>query len=255
MYVQPGHRKAAGIQILSEAAIAHAVEMKVTDIDLLIAADQTGIQAMLKRAGFTNSAVQYSRHYDISTNIELPSLHVPHPELSEVKLPTPRAMTLIDPQTKELVRNSEGELVFWVPLANDNGELLKSSTESPIYPELLLDPATNRWVFDGEGNLVTCPILYDENGQIVENQGMVQFYRPAYQIVDGKPALMRDATGNYVFCDVEVDKQGKIVTSPDGFPVFKQPKVEDNLRVLNRRWTRINADEEGMFVVVAGSNR
>lgn len=59
------------------------------------------------------------------------------------------------------------------------------------------------------------------NGQIVENQDIVQFCRPAYRIVNGKPVLMRDEIGNYVFCDVEWEKPGKIVKSPDGFPIFQ----------------------------------
>lgn len=113
-----------------------------------------------------------------------------------------------------------------MPLVDEQGELLKSSSGKTIYPELLLDPATNSWVIDAKGKLVGCPILRNENGQILENQDLVQFYRPAYQIVDGKPGLMRDETGNYVFCDVELDKQGKIVKSPDGFPIFKQPKIQ-----------------------------
>lgn len=109
-----------------------------SDIDLLIAADQQGIQSMLQHAGFTKAAVQYTRHYDMGMDTELPSFH------------------------------------------------------------------------------------------LVENQDIVQFYRPSYQIVDGKPVLMREASGNYVFCDVELDKQGKIVRTPDGFPVFKQPKIWQN---------------------------
>lgn len=133
-----------------------------------------------------------------------------------------------NPQTNELLRNSQEEPVFLMPLVDDKGELLKSSSGQTIYPELLLDPATNSWVIDAEDKLVTCPILRDKNGQIVENQDIVQFYRPGYQIVDGKPVLMRDETGNYVFCDVERDQQGKIVKTPDGFPVFKQPKIWQN---------------------------
>lgn len=225
MYVQPEHRKSEAILMLAKAAIAHAKTMKVSDIDLLIAADQTGIQAILQRAGFTKAAVQYTRHYDMAMDAELPSLHPPHPELPDVELPAPRAIPLRHPQTNELLRNSQGEPVFLMPLVDEQGELLKSSSGQNIYPELLLDPATNSWIIDAEDKLVACPILWDENGQIVENQDIVQFYRPAYQIVDGKPCLMRDETGKYVFCDIERDKQGKIVKSPDGFPVFKQPKI------------------------------
>ncbi|WP_341732312.1 GNAT family N-acetyltransferase [Microcoleus sp. EPA2] len=226
MYVQPEHRKSEAIQMLAKAAIAHAKTMKISDIDLLIAADQTGMQAMLQRAGFTKAAVQYTRHYEMAMDAELPSLHPPHPELPDVELPAPRAIPLRHPQTNELLRDSQGEPVFLMPLVDDNGELLKSSNGQPIYPELLLDPATNSWVIDAEDKLVTCPILRDENGEMVEHQEIVQFYRPAYQIVDGQPILMRDETGNYVFCDVERDPHGKILKTPDGFPIFKQPQIE-----------------------------
>ncbi|WP_293342321.1 GNAT family N-acetyltransferase [Microcoleus sp. CAWBG58] len=225
MYVQPEHRKSEAILMLAKSAIDHAKTMKVSDIDLLIAADQTGIQAILQRAGFTKAAVQYTRHHDISTDAKLPSLHPPHPEFPDVELPTPRAIPLRHPETNELLRDSQGKPIFLIPLVDDNGELLKSSNGQPIYPELLLDPATNSWVIDGEDKLVTCPILRDENGQIAENQNMVLFSPPAYDIAGGQPCLMRDAAGNYVFQEVERDRQGKIVKTPDGFPVFKQPKI------------------------------
>lgn len=107
MYVQPEHRKSEAIQMLAKAAIAHAKNMKVSDIDFLIAADQQGIQAMLQRAGFTKAAVQYTRHYDMARDAELPSLHPPHPELPDVELPAPRAIPLRHPQTNELLRNSQ----------------------------------------------------------------------------------------------------------------------------------------------------
>jgi hypothetical protein len=57
-----------------EAAIAKAEELKVTDIDLLISIDQRGIHALLERFGFIKSAIQYTKHYEI-TDENLPNLH------------------------------------------------------------------------------------------------------------------------------------------------------------------------------------
>ncbi|MGD1702395.1 GNAT family N-acetyltransferase [Dapis sp. BLCC M229] len=68
MYVQPEHRQPENIQLLANTAIQKAQEMEVSDIDLLIAADQKGMQALLKRSGFTPTAVQFSKHYEISPN-------------------------------------------------------------------------------------------------------------------------------------------------------------------------------------------
>ena len=62
MYVQPEHRKPAAIKLLAEAGIEKAEEMKVSDIDVLVGADQTGIHALLERAGFVKAAVQYAKY-------------------------------------------------------------------------------------------------------------------------------------------------------------------------------------------------
>ncbi len=221
LYVQPEHRQAQGIQLLAEAAITQAEELKVTDIDLMIAADQTGVQALLQRAGFTKSAVQYTRHYDLAPDQELPSLHPPTPELLDVELPTPGAIPLRDPETQELIRNSQGEIVFLIPLTNDQKELIKTTTGSPIYPTPLRDTATNQWVFDQNGHLVVCPPVYDELGKVVEYQGIPQFHLPAYEFVDGVIRLKRDDFGRYRFCDVERDSQGYVLRTPDGQLIFK----------------------------------
>ena len=103
LYVQPEHRQGEAIKLLTNAGIAKAEEMKVNDIDLLIGADQTGIQALLQRAGFTKAAVQYTKHYDIPVDAELPNLHPPHPDVDLPKAPVPKAIPLREPQTGELV--------------------------------------------------------------------------------------------------------------------------------------------------------
>ena len=223
LYVKPEHRHPEAIKLLADAGIQHAEKMKVTDIDLLIAADQTGIQALLQRAGFTKAAVQYTRHYDIPTSAQLPSLHPPHPELGEITPPAPSAIPLRQPDSNSLVRNPHGEPVFLAPIANVAGDILKTSTGLPVYPTPVRDPQTNDWVFDSTGNLVACPPLRDEHNQIVEHQSIPQFHPPAYEIVSGKIHLKRDADGKCVFCDVERDSGGKMVKTPDGMPVFKMP--------------------------------
>jgi ribosomal protein S18 acetylase RimI-like enzyme len=222
MYVEPEHRQPEAIQLIANAAIQKAEEMQVSDIDLLIAADQTGIQALLKRAGFTQAAVQFTKHYKVANNAELPSLHIPHPELDLPEPPTPGAMPLRDPQTNELVYNSQGEPVFIYPLTDDSGELLKTVDGLPIYPTPLRDPQTDGWVFDAEGELAVCPVLLDDSGDIFQCQGIPQFCPPVYEFVGGKIGLKRDESGAVVFSDVERNQEGKIVRNPQGQPVFKQ---------------------------------
>lgn len=222
LYIEPPHRQPAAIKQLIDAGIQQAEAMQVTDIDLMIAADQTGIQALLERAGFTKSAVQFTRHYSIPTNIELPSLHPPHPELAEIALPTPNAIPLRDPDTNELIRNPKGEPVFLKPLRDEKGELLLTSNGLPIYPTPVRDPQKDDWVFNSLGELVVCPVLRDDNGKIVEHQEIPQFHPPVYEYVEGEIRLKQDSSGNYVFCAVERDKEGKIVRNTDGIPIFKQ---------------------------------
>lgn len=225
MYVEPEHRQAEAIQLIANAGIEKAEEMQVSDIDLLIAADQTGIQALLKRAGFTQAAVQFSKHYQVPEDAELPNLHLPHPELDFPEPPTPGAMPLRDHKTSELVYNIQGEPVFIYPLTNDSGELLKTVEGLPIYPTPLRDPQTDGWVFDRSGQLVVCPVLLDENGDIFQCQGIPQFRLPLYEFVGGKLGLKRDDSGAVLFSDVERNKEGKIIRNPQGQPVFKQNQI------------------------------
>lgn len=226
MYVKPEHRQPQAIQQLANAGVQKAESMQVSDIDLLIGADQTGIQALLKRQGFTQAAVQFTKHYTIPADAELPSLHPPHPDLDLPEIPTPGAIPLRDPNTSELVCNLQGKPVFIYPLTNERGDLLKISGNLPIYPTPLRDPQTQNWVFDAEGKLVVCPVLRDENGDVFEYRGIPQFHPPVYQMVEGKLSLKREENGNYLFCDIELDKEGKIVLSPEGQPVFKQSRLQ-----------------------------
>lgn len=223
LYVQPNHRKQYAIAQLIEAGIQTAENLKVTDIDVLVSAEQTGIHALLEKLGFHKAAVQFTRHYEIATDGELPSLHPPHPELPEIAALAPSAIPLRNLETNELIRNSNGEPVFLMPLRDEKGELILTSDNLPIYPTPLRDPEKNDWVFDAAGELVTCPILQDETGEIVEYRGIPQFCPPAYEAAARGIRLQRDAQGNYVFCPVERDNSGKIVRNLDGLPIFKQP--------------------------------
>lgn len=80
LYVEEVHRQPETIKLLMEAAIAKAEELKVTDIDLLISIEQGGIHALLERFGFIKSAIQYTKHYEI-TDQNLPNLHPSYPDL------------------------------------------------------------------------------------------------------------------------------------------------------------------------------
>ena len=223
MYVRPEHRKPEAIKLIADASISKAEEMQISDIDLLIGADQTGMQALLQRAGFTKTAVQYTRHYQIETTPDLPNLHPPHPDLDLPDIPSPGAIPLRDPKTSELVRNLQEEPIFISPLIDDKGELIKSSAGLPIYPPPLRDPQTQDWVFDAKGELVVCPVLLDDDRRVFEYNGIPQFHPIAYKNVSGKLYLKQDDRGNFVFCEVERNKKGEILLSPSGQPVFKQP--------------------------------
>jgi GNAT superfamily N-acetyltransferase len=63
LYVQEKHRHLDTIKQLVNAALTKAEELKITDIDILISAQETGIHALLERAGFTKAMVQYVKHY------------------------------------------------------------------------------------------------------------------------------------------------------------------------------------------------
>jgi ribosomal protein S18 acetylase RimI-like enzyme len=73
LYVQEKHRNLETIKLLVDAALVKAESLKVTDIDLSIGAEQTGIHALLEKLGFTKATVQYVKHYAV-IRTDLPSL-------------------------------------------------------------------------------------------------------------------------------------------------------------------------------------
>jgi hypothetical protein len=198
MYIDESHRKPSTIALLTEAAITKSEELKVTDIDLLISIEQTGIHALLERYGFTKAAIQYTKHFDIK-GTDLPDLRPSHQNAGANAISHPGAIPLKDPQTQALITNAQGEGVYLYPLKDESGVLLKSSREMPIYPIPLRDPQSQEWVFANSGELVVCPVAYDEDGKIKELDGFPQFCTPIYDYVNGKLILKRDDFGNYLF--------------------------------------------------------
>ena len=197
MYVQEAHRKPSTINLLVEAAIAKAEELKVTDIDLLISIEQTGLHALLERFGFTKAAIQYTKHYNITGN-NLPNLRPSYQDL-EIAIPNPGKIPLKDPQTQKVVQNLKGETVYLQPLTDESGKWLKSSRGLPIYPIPVRDPQTQQWIFDESGELVVCPVTRDDKGEIQELDGIPQFSLPIYDYQEGKLALKQDSEGKYIF--------------------------------------------------------
>lgn len=207
LYIKPKYRQPSTINLLVEAAIAKAKELKLTDIELLIDVEEKGIQALLKRADFKPTAIQYSRHFEVD-DTNLPSLSNNYstgeePELVKSKLsvfPIP----LRDLKTKQIVKNPQGEDVFLEPLKDKNNNYLRNPQGMPIYPIPIRDPQTNNWVFNQRGKLVCCPILTDKKGNIIyDNQGMVKFCIPVYERKKGKLQLKVDEQGDYIFAQSE----------------------------------------------------
>ncbi len=221
-YIHPRHRKPNPIKQLIQAGIQQAKDLKVSDLDVQVGADRQGLQALLERCGFTRTAVQYTCHFHLSPDEELPSLHPPHPQQNPVSIPEFDALPLRDPHTQELVTNPEGKSVFLKPLRNEAGELLKTAQGLPIYPIPVQHPQTQTWVFDASGELVTCPILRDRQGRVVEHQGIPQYHPPIYEISQGQVALKQDEEKRYLFCEPERDSQGEIICDPQGKPVYRR---------------------------------
>jgi hypothetical protein len=198
MYIEETHRKHSTVTLLIDAAISKSREFKVTDIDLLISIEQTGIHALVERYGFTKAAIQYTKHYDIE-GTDLPDLHPSHQNAGANNLSHPGAIPLKDSQTQAPVRNAQGEDVYLYPLRDESGVLIKTSREMPIYPIPVRDPQSQEWVFANSGELVVCPIAYGEDGKVKELDGIPQFCTPTYDYVNGKLILKQDDFGNYLF--------------------------------------------------------
>ncbi len=222
MYIQPKHRQPEAISLLVESALALSEKLKISDLDLLISIEQTGVHKLLERFGFKKAAIQYTKHYQIDES-ELPSLEPPVAEKISIKMPVAGLIPLRDPQTQQSVINPQGKQVFLHPLKNELGESLKSSNGLPIYGTPLRDPETQDWVFDAQGNLVTCPVLLDENNNLIEYQGIPIFSPPLYERSGNKLRLKQDEKGNYLFAEVDKNEDGTIKRSPDGKPLFKSP--------------------------------
>jgi hypothetical protein len=223
LFVKKEHRSTETITGLIEQAISRAEELKLTDIDLLISAEQKGLHALLERHGFTRSAVQYSKHYEVDADQPFPELHPTISEVREVELPTPQPIPLRN-EKGELVSNSNGNQVYLYPITNKKGEVLYSSRNRPIYSQPLLDPQTKQYIFDESGELITHPLLREKTGEVVEYQGIPKFHPPEYKFDSASKtlSLKRDRQGNYIFREAELDEHGKVKRSADGKPLFKK---------------------------------
>ncbi|MGK7887012.1 MAG: N-acetyltransferase family protein [Crocosphaera sp.] len=198
MYVKEKHRHVEGIRLLVDEAITLAEKLKISDIDLLISVEQTGIHKLLERFGFKRVAVEYTKHYEVTDQV-LPSLKNESSQGISLKTSQPQLIPLRDPQTKQPVINPNGEQVFLHPLIDNEGKVLHASNGFPIYPTPLRDPQTQDWIFDQSGKLVVCPISLDEIGRVKEKNGMPSFKKPIYEKVDGILKLKQDNFGNYLF--------------------------------------------------------
>ena len=198
LYLQELHRKLETIKLLIDAATKKAESFKITDIDVLVSKDQTGVHALLEKTGFTKSAVQYTKHYEINET-NLPSLHPHHQEVNRINISTPTAIPLRDPLTNELVKNLAGETIYLEAIKDETGKILKTSRGLPIYPIPVRDPQTQNWVFDESGNLIVAPLLWDEKGELIEIDGIPKFKSPVYDYENGKLSLKVDEEGKYMF--------------------------------------------------------
>ena len=198
MYIEEEHRKPDAIRLLVQAAIALAEELKISDIDLLISIEQTGVHKLLERFGFQKAAIQYTKHYEI-TGGNLPPLKNQVSEGIEVKIPTPRMIPLRAPKTQQPVLNPQGKQVFLHPVKDQTGDILRSSNGLPVYPTPLRDPQNQDSVFDESGELIVCPVLLDETGKVKEKNGIPLFKSPIFERVNNKLVLKQDEARNYLF--------------------------------------------------------
>lgn len=222
IYIEPEHRLPKAILRLVNAGIQHAESLKVTDIDILSSADQTGFHALLQRLGFHKAAVQFTRHYDIPADAKLPNLRSLEAESQDLP---PYAIPFHDPETEQIVCNPQGQPVFLTPLPDYRvwrpaGSFLTTAAGLPIYPLPVRHPETQEWVFNDQGELVFCPVLLDDKGLVIEHDGVPQFHPPAYESSQGLLDLKTDAQGRLLFLEVKRNSLGQILYDLDGKPMF-----------------------------------
>jgi hypothetical protein len=208
LHVEKQHQKPQSIKLLIDAALKKAEEFKVTDIDLLVSSEQTGIQALLERRSFTKSAIQYTKHFQYIES-SLPSLRSYHGNRQQIDTVASQAIPLRDPLTNKIAKDLQGKTIYLEPLQDETGKVLISSRGLPIYSLPLRDPQTQDWVFDATEKLVVCPILRNENGEVVEENGIPQFESPVYEYENGKTSLKRDESGNYCFANPQYNRYSR----------------------------------------------
>jgi GNAT superfamily N-acetyltransferase len=186
-YIKPEHRQIGSMNLLINAALDRAIELQVSDLDLLIP-EESEVHNLLNRLGFKKIAAQYTKHLQ-----EPIDKLVPSNSIFDERLP------LRNLDTNELIKDAEGNTIYLTPLKDENGKNLKDSQDLLIYAVPVRDPQTSEWAFNRDGTLAICPPLLDEEGKVVEIDGITQFYSPAYQVVDGNIQIKLDLDGNYLF--------------------------------------------------------
>jgi hypothetical protein len=186
-YIKPADRQVESMNLLIKSALDLAIELQVSDLDLLIP-EGSEVQHLLNRLGFKQVATQYTKH-----------LQEPIDKLGLGNSIFDERLPLRNLDTNELVKDANGNTIYLTPLKDENGKNLKDSQDLLIYAVPVRDPQTSEWAFNRDGTLAICSPLLDAEGKMVEIDGITQFYSPAYQVIDGSIQIKRDLHGNYLF--------------------------------------------------------
>jgi N-acetylglutamate synthase-like GNAT family acetyltransferase len=186
LYIKPEYRQLEGMNLLVDTALNGALELQVSDLELLIPED-IGIQSLLVRLGFTKVAVQYTKH------LQSPI------ECFENNKNIDEQVPLRDLETNEIIRDKLGNTIYLSALKDEKGNVLKDSSGLLIYPLPLRNPQTSEWLFNLDGGIALCLPLLDENGKVIESDGLVKFQSPAYEIRDGTIKIKCNQDGCLLF--------------------------------------------------------
>jgi hypothetical protein len=186
LYINPECRQLEGVNLLINTALNGAMELQVSDLELLIPED-AGIQSLLVRLGFTKVAVQYAKH------LQAPVKSYENNKNIDEKVP------LRDLETNEIIRDKSGNTIYLSALKDEQGNILKDSSGLLLYPLPVRDPQTSEWLFNLDGTIALCPPLLNENGKVIESDGLTQFRSPVYEIRDGTIKIKCNQDGSLLF--------------------------------------------------------
>ncbi|MEQ8463803.1 MAG: hypothetical protein RIC07_09580 [Coleofasciculus sp. E1-EBD-02] len=228
IYLYPEHRELKAITTLVEGAESLAERLMISEINLSIDWGETGLQALVERRGFTKGQVVYKKKcfpIDSYRGKALPSLYRPAFRLRDVvQSLEPMPIALRSLRTGKLAKDSNGKPVFISPLEDKKRGILRTSIGLYVYPRPVLDPQTQDFVFDTKGELVCSPLLRHRNGEIVEHDGSPLFAPPVLEFKKSKKGLFlkKDAEGNCLFHEPELDSEGYVVLDDWGTPIYKR---------------------------------